>query len=128
MINLNHFQGMNKQQLAAKYVQVRTATLATEYGAKFARVDILGKLGVTTAEAAFDSHVSYFVQPGAIGIRHERDRLLAAFGQLHGAYTRNVSIPPSQETLAWGGFLGGEILHDTSDADATCLRVLREAA
>jgi len=105
-------KGWTKKQLNAKYVEVRNAVFATEYGKKFKDV------------AHFDEFVQCFVQGGEKGIRLERNILMIAFGQFHHALTKTKFLPPSEETLAWGGFLGGEFFHDTKDADEACWKLL----
>lgn len=111
---------LTRSQLAAKYAQVRTAVLATEYGKSFAK--LAGERG-TLIEDAFDYHVSFSVDE--IGIRGARQHVMAAFGQLHVALTK-TSHQISPETLQWGGFLSGHIVHDFRDADAACLALLSE--
>lgn len=65
------------------------------------------------------------------GAAYYRELCLShANGIIHKASTQTHFLPPSAETLAWGGFMGGENLvwTDAQKADAAETRVLKTIA
>jgi hypothetical protein len=109
MIGTDEFRHLTRAQLAAKYAEARDAVVAS------------GRF--KTAEE-FDAHVERVNAGQATGIRLARYHLQTALGQMAQSL---VVTPPSEETLAWGGFLGGEIYHDKTAAEAFCRRFVGAA-
>lgn len=106
------YRGWTLKQVEAKYRQVRAFVLALPNN-KFLDA------------AQFDEFVSRY-NPGH-GMRDAKGRLLGAFGQLSHHLTVTTYVPPSPETLAWGGFLGGEHYHNRAAADAAYARMMETA-
>ncbi len=104
-------------------------------GTDFAR--ILAALGENAAKwSAAQGLIDYGVEvrAAAKGVRAMRDAAQDACNfAIDCACKRSVFIPPSEETLMWGGFLGGEYLSlKNEDAEAAelanVLRIIRENA
>ena len=110
MFGTNTFKHLTKKQLASKYAQVRSFCRAIP-GYKI------------TSDEDFDSFVESFLIGQRDGIVKERNRLMCAFGQVHTTLTK-TSLQITEETLRWGGFFGGDFVHDTRNADKVCYELL----
>lgn len=103
------FKGWTAKQVAGKYAEVRAFVMALP-NCKFRDA------------AHFDGFVAGFnTETGLRGAKHV---LLSAFDQVSVHMTVTTFSPPSEETLAWGGFLSGSVSHNSAAADAACAQLL----
>lgn len=98
MIGTNELKGFNICQLRAMYAEARGLCVGA---------------GKFKSAKQFDAHVAHFIDREARGeLGRARSYVQSAFSQIGVVFNVNTSTPPSEETLSWGGFLGGEISWD----------------
>lgn len=107
---LNDFRGMTAKQVAAKYDAARAFVLALP-NCKFRDA------------AQFDEFLAGFNR-NETGLRRAKGMLMSALNQVELHMTVTTFVPPSPETLAWGGLLGGDWHHDHSAVEAALAKVM----
>lgn len=112
-IGTNELKGFTADQLRTMYAEARGICVGA------------GRFPGAAEFDAFLRHYVDFEARGKDGVA--RSWVQSAFGQVSLVFAKNVSIPPSQETLDWGGFLGGEVHWDHSKGDAIVRQIMANA-
>lgn len=113
-INLgtDEFREFNLHQLRAIYAEARGLCVGA---------------GRFPDAKAFDAFIAPRIEASRFLVQTARSFVQAALGQVSNQFAVNASIPPSEETLAWGGFLGGEVIWDHERSNEIILAILASA-